>query len=895
MKQPLVAPLAALAAGIWAAQFAEFTLRETLLSVCLLAVLALAALRLRAGGAGAAACLAGFFLTGALLASLPRPGDPLDDPVLITPVLDREKADLADPIRLRGWVREPPQDLGAADRFVLEAESIFRNTPVRGGVRVTVNRRPGEQPVRLVYGQRIEFLARLRQLRNFQNPGSFDFVAYLNGRGIFATAAVRPGVPILALEGHRAGRFESVVWTARLWARARFSSLAAHSGVSEDSAGPSEEGAALSNARRANAPWSNAVGILRAMLLGETDGLDSQTTTDFQRTGTYHVLVVSGLQVGLLAFVLLRFLNLLWVPRGIAAAITILLVAAYSLLVGAGTPVLRSAWMLAAYLVTILVYRQSRALNVIAGTALLFLVADPELLFDPSFQLSFVAVALIAAIAVPLLRITLEPLRLALPGIWDTDRDLHAAPEVASYRVAIRTWLDPLVALARLPRRWVSYPVILILRVLLWAGELAIVSLVVQAGLALPLAFYFQRVSWSAVSANLVVVPLLSIAVPAGLVALLTNWAPAASISIWAADAMGGTVQWHAKHLPLEMRVPPPPPWLAVLFGLSLVLVALSFASTRRRQLAAAAATTALLLALVVHPFPPKFTPGQLEMDVLDVGQGDSIFVALPGGQTMIVDGGGQPDFRDPTDPPSRRQPIDIGEAVVSPYLWSRSVKKLDVVAVTHADEDHLGGIPALLRNFEVAELWLGQSTFGPEYRGIEEQARVRRTKVRRIREGQGYSFGEVQIEILGPSQPPPKRRNDQSLVLCLRFGEQRFLLTGDIEQDGERALLASSSLHPSGILKVAHHGSRSSSHPAFLQMVRPVFAVISVGPDNFYGHPHEAVLERLDQAHATVLRTDQEGLIAVTTDGRRLAIDTFRRRNLSSAPVSEPPLVGGR
>jgi competence protein ComEC len=885
MKQPLVAPLSALAAGIWAAQFAEFSLRETLLSVGLLAVLALAALRLRAGLAGSAACLCGFFLTGALLASLPRPGDPLDDPNLIPRVLDREKAVLGDPIRLRGWVREPPEDLGDADRFVLEAESIFRNTAVRGGVRVTVNRLPGEPPLPLVYGQRVEFLARLRQLSNFQNPGSFDFVGYLNGRGIFAAASVRRGVPILALEGRRGGRLESIIWAARLAARARFSSLAAHSPPAQDPARQSEEGAAR----------SNALGILRAMLLGETDGLDRQTTTDFQRTGTYHVLVVSGLQVGLLAFVLLRCLRLLWVPRGIASTVTILLVAAYSLLVGGATPVLRSAWMLAAYLVTILVYRQRRALNVIAGTALLFLVADPQLLFDPSFQLSFVAVALIAAIAVPLLRTTLEPLRLALRDIWDTDRDLHAAPKVASRRVAIRSWLDPLVALTRLPRRWVSYPLISILRVVLWAAELAIVSLVVQAGLALPLAFYFQRVSWSAVSANLVVVPLLSIAVPAGLVALLTNWAPAASISIWAAEAMGETVQWHAKHMPLEMRVPPPPPWLAALFGLSLVLVALSSEATRRRRLAAAAASAVLLLALVLHPFPARLTPGRLEMSAIDVGQGDSIFLAFPAGQTMIVDGGGQPDFRDPTDPPSRLEPIDIGEAVVSPYLWSRSVKKLDVVAVTHADQDHLGGIPALLRNFAVSELWLGERTFGPEYRGIEELAQARGTKVRHLREGQSYCFGEVQIEVLGPSQPPPKNRNDQSLILGLRFGKQRFLLTGDIEQDREQALVVSGLLHPSGILKVAHHGSRSSSDPAFLQMVRPVFAVISAGPDNFYGHPHEATLERLAQAHATVLRTDQEGLISITTDGRRLSADTFRRRNLSSLPDSEPPLVAGR
>jgi competence protein ComEC len=897
MKQPLVAPLAALAAGIWAAQCAEFTLGETLLSVGLLAVLALAAVRLRAGAAGAAACLAGFFLSGALLASLPRPGDPSDDPLLITRVLEGENADLGDPIRLHGWVREPPEDLGDADRFVLEAESIFRHTAVRGGIRVTVHRFPGAPPLQLSYGRRVEFLARLRRLHNFQNPGSFDYTGYMNRRGIFATAAVRPGVPILVIGGRGGGGFASVVWAARLWARARFSGLAAGSAASGgplSSAAPQKtlgEGRAMA----ASDAGVDAPGILQAMLLGDRDGLDPQTITDFQRTGAYHVLVISGLHVGLLAFVLLRLLLLLSVPRGIACGVTILLAAVYALLVGAGTPVLRSAWMLAAYLVTILVYRQRQALNVIAGTALLFLVADPRLLTDPGFQLSFVAVALIAGIAVPLLRITLEPSRLALRDIWNTDRDLYGRPEIVSHRVAIRSWLEPLVSLSGLRRSWISIPVISLLRVLLWAGELVTISFVVQAGLALPLAVHFQRVSWSAVSANLVIVPLLSVAVPAGLLALLTGWAPAFATAMWAADGIGRAVQWHAQHVPLEVRVPPPPFWLSALFGLSLVLLALSFDSTRRRQVAAATASVTLLVVLVAHPFPARLAAGQLEMSLLDVGQGESIFLALPGGETMLVDGGGQPDFRDPTDPPSRRHPIDIGEAVVSPYLWSRSLKKLDIVAVTHADQDHVGGIPALLRNFAVAELWLGERTFEPEYRELERQARARGTRVRYVSEGQAYVFGEVQIEVLGPSQRPSQRRNDESVVLCLRFGEQRFLLTGDIERDRENRLVASGALRPGGILKVAHHGSRSSSGEAFLRTVQPVFAVISAGADNFYGHPSRVVLERLSQARATVLRTDQEGLISVTSDGHRLTIDTFRRRHPIGGLDSDPALVAGR
>jgi competence protein ComEC len=379
------------------------------------------------------------------------------------------------------------------------------------------------------------------------------------------------------------------------------------------------------------------------------------------------------------------------------------------------------------------------------------------------------------------------------------------------------------------------------------------------------------------------------------LAALLTGWAALAKISLWAAGAIGGVVEWHASNLPLEMRVPPPPPWLAICFGLSLVLVALSFTASRRRRFLAAAVCAGLLLTLVWHPFPAKLKPGHMELAALDVGQGDALFVALPEGRTMIVDGGGQPDFRDPDDPPSRRQPLDIGEAVVSPYLWSRSVKRLDVVAVTHSDEDHLGGIPALLRNFEVGELWLGHSAAAEDYAAIETLARSRGTSVRRMREGETRSLGGARIEVLGPSPGPSETRNNQSLVLALRYGQQSFLLTGDIEDAREHALVASGLAQPSGVLKVAHHGSRSSSQMEFLSQVRPVFAVISAGADNFYGHPHEAVIGRLKAAHSTTLRTDREGLVSISTDGRRLFVETFRSRSLGGEHVPEPALVADR
>ena len=280
MTYPLVAPLAALMAGIAVAQYATFSFRETLISITLLAGLAVFARRAAVLRAGAPACLAGFALAGALLASLPdRP-----NPLLISTVIDQEQeqelANFDDPIRLRGYVRIPTEPLELADQFVLEVESIFEDTAARGGVRVTVRRREGDSPLRLEYGRRIEFLGRLRAPRNFGNPGSFDHAGYLQRQGIHLLATVRPGTPIHDLGDGGGTGWEAAMWNVRRAAKRRLDMLLS------------------GGAGKPPGTRSEAEAILKAMLLGDRSLLDRETTTQFQRVGTYHALVISGLHVG---------------------------------------------------------------------------------------------------------------------------------------------------------------------------------------------------------------------------------------------------------------------------------------------------------------------------------------------------------------------------------------------------------------------------------------------------------------------------------------------------------------------------------------------------------------------------------------------------------------------
>lgn len=865
MRHPLVPPLIALIAGIVAARFAQFFLPETLFSISILAILAAAGLRKGSLAAGMAALLTAFALLGGLLGS----NRPDDADSLITTLIEREAPPPDDPVRLRGYVREPTEALEDADRFVLETEAIFHGIAARGGVRVTVYRDPDAPPLELAYGDRVEMLARPRPLHNYGNPGSFDRVRHLNRQGIHLTATLRPGTPIHRFEGRGGWLAQSWVWSAREAARTKFEAIFPE----------------------AEQP-SPATGILRAMVLGDRATLDREVEIEFQKTGTFHALVVSGLHVGILAFAVIALLRLTAIPPLLQSALAIAIVAGYALLAGANVPVIRASWMVAAYLLTRMLYRQRRALNVIASTALIFLAIDPELMFDAGFQMSFLSVALIAGLAAPLLERTLDPFRRSLGGLANVDLDLHLAPRVAQCRVSLRRALDPLAALIGAPRRSLYLAVCGCLRIAVWAAELCVVSLVVQAGMALPMAIHFQRVSLSGISANLLVIPLLTATVPLGLAAIAFGWRWAAALALWCAESIARVVAWHAENIPVDPRVPPPPVWLGVVFGASLCWAALSFKRGRMVKLASSGAALLALAVLVVHPFAPALQRGMLELTAIDVGQGESLFLGLPGGRTMLVDGGGLPSYGG-----SVRSAFDIGEAVVSPYLWSRSIRRLDVIAVTHADTDHTGGVPALLENFEVGELWLANGPDDERMLPLLETARRRGVAVRRLRQGDSETLGAVAIEVLSPvfEQETTSRQNDDSLVLRAVYGSQSFLLTGDIERRAEQALLSGPLLGPQTVLKLAHHGSRTSTSPQFLDRVQPSFAIVSSGYRNGYGHPHPDVIRRLKRHRVCVLRTDQDGLVSVATDGDRLFVSTFRWEQPGRNPAPLAPLADAR
>jgi len=746
-----------------------------------------------------------------------------------------------------------PQYKGSGEiqqRLDLETEEIAGENGTRNahfGIRATFYSKESSDksleesltpPLRLFhYGERLRFSTTLSRPRNFGDPGVFDYRGYLAENGIAAQASAK-AASVEVLTGFAGNHAE--LWCTHI---------------------------RLGLVRRVHLLWpAPLAALVDAMLFGDNSLLGRDLLADFQRTGTYHVLVISGLKVGILAVVAFWFLRRLRVPSLAASFLAVFLTVFYALLTGVGVPVWRATLTLALYRCARTLYRKKSVLNIIGVAGLTFLLLDPAALSGASFQLSFLCVLIIAAIGGPILERTTGPLTAALRNIDVLAYDFALPPRLVQLRLDLR-----MVAGRLQPFPGGKYALRLLAasgRGLLLICDFLAISVVLQIGFVLPMAYYFHRATLVALPANVLAVPLTEIALIACMVALALSYASlwVAQLPVWittlSLKGLIGSVRWLGAWRIADARVPTPDLIVVVVTAAALVLAMLL---VRRRPWLAAmglASLTACALWICFVPPHPHIEPGVLEVTSIDVGEGDSILLISPQGQSLLVDAGGIPHWM--------HSEIDIGEDVVSPYLWSRGIHHLDAVAVTHPHADHIGGMRAVLANFHPRELWIADARPNEEMEQLLQEAGQLGVSVISHAAGDQWQSGGLTFRALAPpaeAEIHATKLNDESLVMTVSYRGSTALLEGDAEKATERQVAQQ---EPSAdLLKVAHHGSATSTIPELLAAVHPRYAVISVGRRNVYGHPRREVLERLENLHVKTYRTDMDGAVTFYLDGK--------------------------
>ncbi len=750
---------------------------------------------------------------------------------------------------------EPPSqriDLRVASIEVVTDEADAQ-APVEGHVRLTVRWPQNQHKLQpFQCGERIRAVVRLLPPEAYRDPGAWNRADYLLDRGITSTATV--SIERVERLGVAPGRFLACrLATIQHAAGSRLLALPA----------------AMHRLPAALRLEPDDTIMLAAMTTGDRTYLTHSLREGFERTGSFHVLVVSGFHLAIVAGCLLWIARRLRLPHVPATLATIAATIAYALFTGFATPVQRSLWMIALYLLGRLVYRERSPLNVVGFAALCMLVVSPRSLFDSSLQMTLLAVIAIAGVAAPLLQRTIHPYLTATRDLRLSAMDVKLDPRLAQFRIILRMIAERMQQTASARIAWRAMP--WAARFTLRCVELLVVSCIVELGMTLPMAVYFHRITIFALPVNLLILPLLVVLLPAALFTLL-------ALLVWPAAAVApGMVAALLLHIGValvrlfgslalgDLRIPAPGMRQSAVFC---VMLAAAIVLARMGRWQRRAAWAALLLGALaaVAPRPVDHPRNALLVEAIDVGQGDSLLLITPDGKTMLVDGGGFGG-----GPRQAPQDFDIGEEVVSPALWSRGIRHLDVVALSHAHSDHLGGLPAVLRNFHPDELWVGNNPRVTAYTALLDEAAQLHARLRSLRAGDALTLGDTQVSVLAPMRdykPGVEPGNNDSLVLHATYGATSVLLEGDAEAPVEQAMLGETGLK-STLLKVGHHGSVTSTLPEFLARVAPQWAVISCGLYNRYGHPREEVLGELQTAKIHTYSTDVDGAMCFDLNGK--------------------------
>jgi len=730
-----------------------------------------------------------------------------------------------DKMVLEGILYRPPELFLDKTRLYLQMEKIAtkdKTIPIKGKLLLTIK----EKLEVFNYGDRLRFLTRIRYPRNFNNPGRFNYRTYLALKGILVTAYLKDGREIVKVGETSLNPLLKQVENYRTQIR---TFLAHHL-------------------------QSPAAEIAKALILGEKDEISKELRERFSAVGIAHILAISGLHIGIIALVcffllknILKYSTRLILSTDISkvsALITLIPVITYCFIAGHGIATIRATIMVTTYLIAIIIGREKDLWNTVALAAFLILIFSPSSLFDISFQLSFISVIAILYLtprfSVPLFQHSQEPLE-PPPGWWK--------------KILTRIALFFLVTTSAI------------------------------VGTAPLVAYYFHRITPWGILANVIIIPLIGfLVVPLGLLAslLLFLYQPLAILIV---HMMQPLIMLATSIVELFNQLPyadyrsatPALPEIALFYLAVIILV--NIKKSKKARYGFALITIVFIFNQGFWYYKNNVSP-LLRITSIDVGQGESTLVQLPKGSTMLIDGGG---FYDNS--------FDVGEKVVAQLLWKKKIKHIDYLVLSHPQSDHLNGLVFIAKNFKVKEVWTnGERAYTEPFEEFERTIAEKRIKKLIIdREYPDRKIKDVLVEFLHPPKPPwyddPSRANNHSLVIKLTYKDISMLFTGDIYREAERELINTAANLKSTILKVPHHGSKTSSSLEFINQVQPQIAIFSLGFKNIFHLPSKKVIKRYQDQGCQIFRTDQNGAITIETDGSDINTKTFlKHKNVETS-----------
>ncbi|HEX8288754.1 MAG TPA: ComEC/Rec2 family competence protein [Pyrinomonadaceae bacterium] len=814
-------------------------------------------------------------------------------------IYDEKVIESGEPVEIEGVLQGRPELSVGGLFFKLEAQRIIYNgseQDVSGVVRlfapVENEQSAGEYAnLDLQYGSKVRVACNLRREESYLNPGVVSRKKILDDQAVDATAVIKNSLQIKKISDER--RFTPLAW---IYEQRQNLIIEFKNTFSVSTAG-----------------------ILIASLLGNKNFLDKPTAKTFREGGTFHVLVISGLHITFIGALTLLLLRLFTNKRLWQFLLASAFLWSYALAVGAEVPVVRACAMFTILLFSQVIYRHGTLLNSLGACALILLVWRPNDLFSPSFQLTFASVAAIVAAAFPLI----ENLRKI--GDWTPNSETPFPPLVPVWLKGFCEslyWSESSWEFQSKQQIWSARlfksPYLKWLEaknlhgVFQYLFEGVTVSLIVQIWLLPFLIIYFHRVSIVSILLNLWVGFFIALESFAAVFAValaqisdflafpfvkLTEVLNALLLSI---PKVFVENDWASFRVPVysgQMKAV----YFLYFTPVLILTIALNiwepfslkpkfkFKNSKFILFFAAFLSVLFISIISFHPFSAAKTNGKLHIDFLDVGQGDSALITFPNGETLLIDGGGKINFgamRIENEQENKEEETfvpdapTVGETVVSEFLWEKGLSQIDYILATHADADHIQGLTDVAKNFRVRAALFGKTpNDDPGFAELYEVLENREIEIVKLKRGDFINFDQVRIEILFPEADESEQTisdNNQSLVLRLIFGNKKFLFTGDIERKAEYELVKNPVFLKADVVKVAHHGSKTSSTQDFINAVEAEYAVISVGRRSPYGHPHKEVVERWTNSGAKIYKTGDRGTISVSTDGKNLEIQTF-------------------